>query len=76
MRSCSMALQLLSVAVGSYLSGAVVAAVGAITARLGFSQGHGWLSPDMNHGRLDLFFLFLSCTLNLQTIRVQTPLTL
>ena len=31
MRSCSMALQLLSVAIGSYLSGALVYAVGAYT---------------------------------------------
>ena len=61
MRSCSMALQLLSVAVGSYLSGAVVAAVGAGTARLGFAHGAGWLPRDMNQGRLDLFFLFLAC---------------
>lgn len=61
MRSCSMALQLLSVAVGSYLSGAVVAALGSITARLGFAHGQGWLPKDMNHGRLDLFFLFLAC---------------
>ena len=60
MRSCSMALQLLSVAVGSYLSGAVVYAVGAVTARLGYSGGQGWLPKDMNHGRLDLFFLLLA----------------
>ena len=38
MRSCSMALQLLSVAVGSYLSGALVAAVGAGTAALGLGK--------------------------------------
>ena len=63
MRSCSMALQLLSVAVGSYLSGAVVAAVGAITARIGFAHGDGWLPKDMNYGRLDLFFLLLACEL-------------
>ena len=41
MRSCSMALQLLSVAVGSYLSGALVAAVGAGTAWLGWGEGGG-----------------------------------
>lgn len=62
MRSCSMALQLLSVAIGSYLSGAVVAAVGSITARLGSCGGQGWLPKDMNHGRLDLFFLLLAGT--------------
>lgn len=60
MRSCSMALQLLSVAVGSYLSGAVVAAVGAVTAKLGYCGGQGWLPKDMNYGRLDLFFLLLA----------------
>eukprot|EP00884_Botryococcus_braunii_P017309 jgi/Botrbrau1/4261/Bobra.0390s0001.1 len=60
MRSCSMALQLLSVAIGSYLSGAVVWAVGAGTAALGFNDGMGWLTQDLNKGRLDLFFLFLA----------------
>lgn len=56
MRSCSMALQLLSVAVGSYLSGGVVAAVSAGTAAAGWNGGAGWLPPDLNEGRLDLFF--------------------
>jgi len=60
MRSCSMALQLLSVAVGSYLSGAVVYAAGRVTAKL--FHGAGWLPRDMNHGRLDLYFLFLAGT--------------
>ena len=58
MRSCSMALQLLSVAVGSYLSGAMVWAVQAITAKI--SHGEGWLPRDMNYGHLDYFFLFLA----------------
>ena len=56
MRSCSMALQLLSVAVGSYLSGAVVAAVSAGSAAAGWNGGAGWLPADLNAGRLDLFF--------------------
>ena len=60
MRSCSMALQLLSVALGSYLSGALVWGVSALTARLGLNQGLGWLPRDLNHGRLDLFFLLLA----------------
>jgi solute carrier family 15 (peptide/histidine transporter), member 3/4 len=60
MRSCSMALQLLSVAIGSYLSGAVVWGIGAGTAALGWNEGLGWLPSDMNKGRLDLFFLFLA----------------
>lgn len=61
MRSCSMALQLLSVAIGSYLSGAVVWAVSASTAALGLNGGAGWLTEDLNAGRLDLFFLSLAC---------------
>lgn len=58
MRSCSMALQLLSVCIGSYLSGAVVWATSTITSRMDPS-GTGWLPKDLNEGRLDLFFLFL-----------------
>ena len=58
MRSCSMALQLLSVAGGSYLSGALVAAVAALSAAWG--GGEGWLPQDLNAGRLDLFFLLLA----------------
>ncbi len=56
MRSCSMALQLLSVAIGSYLSGALVLAVSLISDRLGCD----WLPQDLNYGRLDLFFLLLA----------------
>lgn len=59
MRSCSMALQLLSVAIGSYLSGAVVLAVSVVTDALGCD----WLPQDLNQGRLDLFFLLLAGTL-------------
>lgn len=56
MRSCSMALQLLSVAIGSYLSGAVVLAVSYLSDYLGCD----WLPQDLNYGRLDLFFLLLA----------------
>ena len=56
MRSCSMALQLLSVCIGSYLSGALVAAISSATYRLGAD----WLPQDLNYGRLDLFFLLLA----------------
>ena len=55
-----MALGLLSVAVGSYLSGAVVAAVGAGTAAAGWNAGAGWLPPSLNEGRLDLFFWLMA----------------
>jgi hypothetical protein len=56
MRSCSMALQLLSVAIGSYLSGALVTIVSVFSDRLGCD----WLPQDLNYGRLDLFFLLLA----------------
>ncbi|KAK9806330.1 hypothetical protein WJX72_010466 [[Myrmecia] bisecta] len=65
MRSCSMALQLLSVAIGSYLSGAVVWGVGYVTSLNGH---HGWLGDDLNHGRLDLFFLFLAALMLLNML--------
>ena len=59
MRSCSMALQLLSVAIGSYLSGALVYAVGRYSVGLGGANS-GWLPNDLNYGRVDLFFLLLA----------------
>ena len=58
MRSCSMALQLLSVAIGSYLAGALVYIVGAYTQGVAGAK-HGWLPSDLNKGRVDLFFLLL-----------------
>ncbi|KAK9822864.1 hypothetical protein WJX81_005939 [Elliptochloris bilobata] len=60
MRSCSMALQLLSVCIGSYLSGALVLGVSQGSAALGAAGGAGWLPEDLNEGRLDLFFLLLA----------------
>lgn len=59
MRSCSMALQLLSVCVGSYLSGAVVLGTQAATAAAD-PAGRGWLPKDLNLGRLDLFFALMA----------------
>lgn len=53
MRSCSMALQLLSTAVGSYLGGGLVAAV----ASLSVAAGDPWLPKDLNLGHLDYFLL-------------------
>ena len=70
MRSCSMALQLLSVAMGSYLSGAVVGIVGVVTRKVTHSDG--WLPKDMNYGRLDLFFVFLAGVLSSSLIRLIT----
>lgn len=60
MRSCSMALQLLSVAIGSYGSGALVYAVGRLSVGVFTTDGHSWLPDDLNHGRVDLFFLLLA----------------
>ena len=47
-----------SVAIGSYLSGALVYAVGAYTTGVAGAK-HGWLPNDLNEGRVDLFFLLL-----------------
>eukprot|EP00955_Chlamydomonas_euryale_P078800 363203-Chlamydomonas_euryale.AAC.35 len=55
MRSCSMALGLLSTAMGSYLSGLLTYLVTVVTEHM----GHQWLPKDLNQGRLDLFFLLL-----------------
>ena len=75
MRSCSMALNLLSVALGSYLSGALVWATAKITSSLSSSSSassssswwgtQGWLPKDLNEGRLDLFFLMLAFLMTL-----------
>mmetsp|Transcript_42146 Transcript_42146/g.126167 ORF Transcript_42146/g.126167 Transcript_42146/m.126167 type:complete len:627 (+) Transcript_42146:727-2607(+) len=55
MRSCSMALGLLSTAMGSYLSGLLTYLVTVVTEHM----GHQWLPKDLNQGRLDLFFLLM-----------------
>jgi peptide/histidine transporter 3/4 len=53
MRSCSMALQLLSTALGSYLGGGVVAAVQSASTR----AGAPWLPKDLNNGAAPLLTL-------------------
>jgi dipeptide/tripeptide permease len=53
MRSCAMALQLLSSALGMYLSSAILYAVQQLT------QPSPWIADDLNDGRLDLYFLLL-----------------
>jgi peptide/histidine transporter 3/4 len=58
MRSCSMALQLLSVCVGSYLSGALVLIIQSVTSAID-PKGYGWLPKNLNEGRLDLFLIVL-----------------
>ncbi|GLI71059.1 hypothetical protein VaNZ11_015975 [Volvox africanus] len=57
MRSCSMALQLASTAIGSYLSGVIVWAVQEGSPAI---AGRQWLPRDLNNGRLDLFFVFMA----------------
>ncbi|KAF5831125.1 POT family-domain-containing protein [Dunaliella salina] len=56
MRSCSMAMCLLSTAMGSYLAGALTWAVQAGSESI---TGRPWLPNDLNKGRIDLFFFFL-----------------
>eukprot|EP00798_Chlamydomonas_sp_ICE-L_P031614 gene31614-6810_t len=60
MRSCSMALGLLSTALGSYLAGALTWLVQI--------AGQQWLPRDLNKGRLDLFFLFMTVLLLVNTL--------
>ncbi|KAL4423412.1 hypothetical protein ABPG77_009990 [Micractinium sp. CCAP 211/92] len=67
MRSCSMALQLLSVCIGSYLSGALVLGVSMVSSRWD-PVGQGWLPKDLNQGRLDLFFLCLAALMFLNLL--------
>lgn len=67
MRSCSMALQLLSVCIGSYLSGALVLGVSVVSSRWD-PAGQGWLPKDLNQGRLDLFFLCLAALMLLNLL--------
>ena len=54
MRSCCMAMQLLSTALGSFLSSGVVAIVSAATA------SNPWMPYDLNDGHMDYFFLVLT----------------
>ena len=48
-----------SVAVGSYLSGALVYVVGRYSVGTPGAP-RGWLPDDLNRGRVDFFFLFLA----------------
>lgn len=56
MRSCSMALGLLSSALGSYSAGILTWLVQKLSEKV---TGVQWLPNDLNKGRLDLFFLFM-----------------
>eukprot|EP00798_Chlamydomonas_sp_ICE-L_P012245 gene12246-15386_t len=65
MRSCSMALGLLSTALGSYLAGALTWLVQVASEKW---TGQQWLPNDLNKGRLDLFFLFMMALLIVNTV--------
>eukprot|EP00884_Botryococcus_braunii_P005498 jgi/Botrbrau1/1494/Bobra.178_3s0049.1 len=56
MRSTASALQLVTVALGNYLSTAIVSIVMSVTRRGG---GMGWIPDNLNLGRLDLFYALL-----------------
>ena len=57
MRSCCSAIQLLGSALGSTLSGVLLGAVNAASARWG---GRAWVPDDLNQGRMDYYFYALA----------------
>lgn len=57
MRSCSMALQLLTECLGSYSAAFFIWVIQYVTAEHG--RG-GWLPRDINYGHLDKYFLLLA----------------
>ncbi|PUZ48709.1 hypothetical protein GQ55_7G268300 [Panicum hallii var. hallii] len=63
MKSLCTSLALLTVALGSYMSSLIYAAVDALTARGGRP---GWIADDLDEGHLDYFFWTMAalCTLN------------
>ncbi|CAN6276798.1 unnamed protein product [Urochloa humidicola] len=63
MKSICTSLALLTVALGSYMSSLIYAAVDALTARGGRP---GWIADDLDEGHLDYFFWTMAalCTLN------------
>ena len=66
MRSCSMALQLLTSCLGSYSAGLLVWATQVLTQN---SDGTGgWLPRNINNGRLDLYFLLLAGVMAFNTM--------
>jgi len=66
MRSCSMALQLLTSCLGSYSAGVIVWVTQAITQRPDGTGG--WLPRDINKGRLDLYFVLLAVVMAVNTL--------
>jgi len=64
MRSCGMALQLLSVALGGYLASAISSIISSVTK----AQGKPWLPNDLDSGHLDLFFLVIACLMFLDVL--------
>jgi len=59
MRSCMMALELLSTALGAYLAGFLIYAVRVATRALG-GAGGGWIPRDLNDGHLDWYYWCLA----------------
>jgi peptide/histidine transporter 3/4 len=61
MRSFTTGLCLASFSIGFFFSSALVDLVNRLTATK-HRHGHGWLSDDLNHGRLDCFYLLLAAS--------------
>jgi peptide/histidine transporter 3/4 len=62
MRSFTTGLCLASFSIGFFFSSALVGLVDRLTAATGHRHGHGWLSDDLNHARLDCFYLLLAAS--------------
>eukprot|EP00803_Ostreobium_quekettii_P006650 evm.model.scf_534.10 EVM.evm.TU.scf_534.10 scf_534:53976-59558(+) len=65
MRSCMMAVQLLSGALGSYSASLLVLAINHLTESI---SGMPWIPADLNCGRLDLMYLTLGGIMLVDTI--------
>ncbi|KAG1657319.1 hypothetical protein FOA52_008047 [Chlamydomonas sp. UWO 241] len=65
MRSCSMALGLLSSALGSYTAGLLTLVVQNFSETI---TGTQWLPSDLNLGRLDLFFILMMVLMIINTV--------
>lgn len=65
MRSCSMALQLLTECLGSYSAAAMIFFIQTVTSDHGVG---GWLPRDINDGHLDKYFLLLAGAMAVNTL--------
>ena len=57
MKAVCAALELLAVALGQWLLAGLIPLVNALAAR---ANARAWIAPDLNEGRLDLFFALLA----------------